>query len=67
LQKTTILTDWRTKNTLHKIKNHLQTATNKRYTENEIVFKALVALAEKLNVQLPEEGSQENKQQEVCL
>jgi len=59
LQKTTILTDWRTKNTLHKIKNHLQTATNKRYTENEIVFKALVALAEELNVQLPEEG-QEN-------
>jgi len=54
MSETTIATTWETKKLLHLLKNHKQIKENKRFTEDEVIFEALEVLAEKENVQLPE-------------
>jgi len=54
MSETTIATTWETKKLLHLLKNHKQIKENKRFTEDEVIYDALVTLAEQENVQLPE-------------
>jgi len=66
MSATSIASSWKTKRLLHLVKSRKQFNDNRNYTEDQIVYIALELLAKELNVQLPKEGSQENKQEVVC-
>ena len=62
MSETSIASSWRTKRLLHVVKSHIQLLDNRNYLEDEIVYRALKDLAEKLGLPLPEEGSKDTRE-----